>query len=83
MNELLDKEKEIMDIFWSVNYPCVISDILKTNSSLNRNTVAKALVSLEKKDISKWIPLNVPSQEPDELMFRPLPERNMRIMSTC
>lgn len=53
MNELLEKEKEIMNIFWSLNKPCLISDILKADTSLNRNTVAKALVSLEKKGYLK------------------------------
>lgn len=45
MDELL--EKEIMNVFWSLNKPCLISDILNADTSLNRNTVAKALVSLD------------------------------------
>ena len=53
MQELLNKEKRIMDIYWSVNEPYLISDILKADPSLNRNTVAKALVSLEKKGYLK------------------------------
>lgn len=47
MDELLEKEKEIMNVFWSLNKPCLISDILNADTSLNRNTVAKALVSLD------------------------------------
>lgn len=53
MHELLDKEKEIMDIYWAANEPYLISDVLRTNPSLNRNTVVKALVSLEKKGYLK------------------------------
>ena len=53
MHELLDKEKEIMDIYWAANEPYLISDVLRANPSLNRNTVAKALVSLEKKGYLK------------------------------
>lgn len=53
MDELLEKEKEIMNVFWSLNKPCLISDILNADTSLNRNTVAKALVSLEKKGYLK------------------------------
>ena len=36
-----------------MNKPCLISDILKADPSLNRNTIAKALVSLEKKGYLK------------------------------
>ena len=55
MHELLNKEKRIMDIYWSANEPYLISDILKADPSLNRNTVAKALVSLEKKGyLKEW-----------------------------
>lgn len=49
MQELIPKEKEIMDIIWQINHPCLISDILKTDPALKRNTVAKVLVSLNKK----------------------------------
>lgn len=49
MQQLFEKEKEIMDIIWGKEQPCLISDILKQDASLSRNTVAKALVTLEKK----------------------------------
>ncbi|MCI8332962.1 MAG: BlaI/MecI/CopY family transcriptional regulator [Lachnospiraceae bacterium] len=49
MQELIPKEKEIMDIIWQMAHPCLISDILKTDPALKRNTVAKVLVSLNKK----------------------------------
>lgn len=53
MQKLFEKGKKIMNIFWSVNKPCLISDILNIDSSLSRNTVAKALVTLEKKGFLK------------------------------
>ena len=30
MDKLFDKEKEIMDIFWTANQPYLISDVLKS-----------------------------------------------------
>ena len=53
MQLLLPKEKEIMDGFWKLNMPCLISDILKDNPELSRNTVAKALITLESKGYLK------------------------------
>ena len=53
MNILFEKEKEIMDIFWKLDKPCLISDILKEDPSLSRNTVAKLLVKLEKNGFLK------------------------------
>lgn len=53
MDKLFDKEKEIMDIFWTANQPYLISDVLKAKPTLNRNTVAKALISLERKGYLK------------------------------
>ena len=49
MQELLPKEKEIMEIIWQMKHPCLISDILKTDPALSRNTVAKVLVNLDRK----------------------------------
>ena len=49
MRRLFPKEKEIMELLWSAGHSCLISDILKMNPSLSRNTVAKVLVHLEKK----------------------------------
>lgn len=53
MQLLLPKEKEIMDGFWKLGKPCLISDILKNNPELSRNTVAKALITLEMKGYLK------------------------------
>lgn len=53
MQQLFEKEKEIMEIIWGKAQPCLISDILKENPELSRNTVAKALVTLEKKGFLK------------------------------
>lgn len=53
MQILYEKEKEIMNIFWELNKPCLISDILRAKPSLSRNTVAKALVALESKGYLK------------------------------
>lgn len=53
MQILYEKEKEIMNIFWELNKPCLISDILRAKPSLSRNTVAKALVTLESKGYLK------------------------------
>lgn len=53
MKKLFPKEKEIMEILWEAAHPCMISEILKTDSTLSRNTVAKVLVHLEKKGYIK------------------------------
>lgn len=53
MQTLIPKEEEIMNIFWKLDCPCIISDILKANPDLSRNTVAKVLISLEKKGYIK------------------------------
>lgn len=42
-----------MEILWEAAHPCMISEILKTDSTLSRNTVAKVLVHLEKKGYIK------------------------------
>lgn len=49
MELLHAKEEEIMYTIWSVGHPCVISDILKANPSLKRNTLAKGVITLEQK----------------------------------
>lgn len=38
-----------MNTIWQLGKPCVISEILKCNTNLKRNTVAKILLILEKK----------------------------------
>lgn len=48
MYVLFDKEKQIMDIFWKLDKPCLISEVLREDPTLSRNTVAKLLVKLEK-----------------------------------
>ncbi len=53
MKKLFPKEKEIMELLWEAGHPCMISEILKTDSTLSRNTVAKVLVHLEKKGYIK------------------------------
>lgn len=35
-----------MDVLWEADSPCIISDILKADPSLSRNTVAKLLTKL-------------------------------------
>lgn len=53
MYVLFEKEKEIMDIFWKLDKPCLISEILREDPSLSRNTVSKLLVKLEKNGFLK------------------------------
>jgi predicted transcriptional regulator len=53
LKKLFPKEKEIMDLLWSAGHSCLISDILKMDPALSRNTVAKVLVHLEKKGYIK------------------------------
>lgn len=38
-----------MEILWAIGQPCMISDILKADPALSRNTAAKVLIHLEKK----------------------------------
>ena len=49
MQLLFPKEEETMYIIWALKHPCVISDILKYDPSQKRNTIAKVLISLERK----------------------------------
>lgn len=49
MEMLHPKEEEIMYTIWDIGHPCVISEILKANPELKRNTLAKAVITLEEK----------------------------------
>lgn len=49
MELLFPKEEEIMYTIWQIGHPCVISEILKENPSLKRNTVAKVISILKEK----------------------------------
>ena len=49
MELLFPKEEEVMYTIWEVGHPCVISEILKQNPDLKRNTVAKVILILEEK----------------------------------
>lgn len=49
MLPLLPQEQKVLECIWEKDMPCVISDILKSDEAFNRNTVSKALVSLERK----------------------------------
>lgn len=53
MQLLFPKEEEIMYAIWNIGHPCVISDILKYDPSQKRNTLAKVLVILVKKEYIK------------------------------
>lgn len=53
MYELFDKEKEVMEIFWKLDKPCLISEILRESPSLSRSTVSKVLVRLEQQGFLK------------------------------
>lgn len=53
MQMLFPKEEEIMYAIWNVGHPCVISEILKNDPAQKRNTVAKVLLILEKKEYIK------------------------------
>lgn len=53
MQLLFPKEEEVMYIIWKINHPCVISEILRSDLTQKRNTVAKVLIILEKKEFIK------------------------------
>ena len=53
MYELFDKEKQVMEIFWKLDKPCLISEILRESPSLSRSTVSKVLVRLEQQGFLK------------------------------
>ncbi len=53
MYELFDKENEVMEIFWKLDRPCLISEILRESPSLSRSTVSKVLVRLEQQGFLK------------------------------
>lgn len=69
-------QKEIMDIFWMKKQPCAISDNFKTDSSLNRNTVARTAASLEKKDILKQTVYGAPLRKLDVPYLQLLQKRH-------
>lgn len=49
MQSLTNKEEQIMQAIWKAGHPCMISEILKTDPTLKRNTVAPSVVTLEAK----------------------------------
>lgn len=49
--DLTNKEKEILGILWSSNMPLIASDIVKSDSSLNINTVQAILRKLLNKKL--------------------------------
>ena len=51
MYGLTPREEQIMNTIWNMDHPCLISEILKASPALKRNTVAPALVLLEKKEV--------------------------------
>lgn len=53
MYGLTPREKQIMDTIWNMDHPCLISEVLKAEPTLKRNTVAPALVVLENKGFLK------------------------------
>lgn len=53
MYGLTPREEQIMNTIWNMDHPCLISEILKAEPALKRNTVAPALVVLEHKGFLK------------------------------
>ena len=53
MYGLTPREEQIMNTIWNMDHPCLISEVLKAEPSLKRNTVAPALVVLENKGYLK------------------------------
>ena len=53
MYGLTPREEQIMNTIWTMDHPCLISEILKAEPALKRNTVAPALVVLENKGYLK------------------------------
>lgn len=51
MQTLTRKEEQIMQAVWQIGHPCLISEILKKDTTLKRNTVAPGIITLTKKDI--------------------------------
>ena len=55
MYGLTPREEQIMNTIWNMDHPCLISEVLKAEPSLKRNTVAPALVVLENKGFDRKI----------------------------
>ena len=53
MQTLTRKEEQIMQAVWQIGHPCLISEILKKDTTLKRNTVAPGIITLTKKRISE------------------------------
>ena len=53
MQTLTRKEEQIMQAVWQIGHPCLISEILKKDTTLKRNTVAPGIITLTKKGYLK------------------------------
>lgn len=53
MQNLTVKEEQIMQALWKAGHPCLISEILKSDPSLKRNTVAPGIIGLVNKGYVK------------------------------
>ena len=53
MQTLASKEEQIMQAVWQIGHPCLISEILKKDTTLKRNTVAPGIITLTKKGYLK------------------------------
>lgn len=53
MQTLTRKEEQIMQAIWQIGHPCLISEILKKDTTLKRNTVAPGIITLTKKGYLK------------------------------
>ena len=53
MQTLTRKEEQIMQAVWQIGHPCLISEILKKDVTLKRNTVAPGIITLTKKGYLK------------------------------
>ena len=50
MQTLTRKEEQIMQAVWQIGHPCLISEILKKDVTLKRNTVAPGIITLTKNE---------------------------------
>ena len=53
MQTLTRKEDQSMQAVWQIGHPCLISEILKKDTTLKRNTVAPGIITLTKKGYLK------------------------------
>ena len=53
MQTLTRKEEQIMQAVWQIGHPSLISEILKKDTTLKRNTVAPGIITLTKKGYLK------------------------------